>query len=137
MAHRQQERLCHKFKLKLTTYSLSFPTCLSHPGGVPLLFSTVLRLPQFLFGLQQQDGKEVSEPCSCSLEPSGNQFPINSLTQREIVHGPDNPPLQYPMVLTTHFFNPYPKLTIYTKHNGHGYKLSYSHDDMKDSSIGV
>jgi hypothetical protein len=31
MDHGQQERLCHKCLLKLTAYSPSFPTCLSHP----------------------------------------------------------------------------------------------------------
>jgi hypothetical protein len=60
--------------------------------------------------LQQQARQEVSEPCSYSLAPSGNQFPNNSLIQREIDHGPNNPPLQYPTGLTTYFFSPTPKL---------------------------
>ena len=30
-AHRQQERLCHRCQFKLTAYSLSFPTWMSHP----------------------------------------------------------------------------------------------------------
>jgi hypothetical protein len=63
-------------------------------------------------------------------------LPNNSLTQREISHGPDNLPLQYPTGLTTHLFNPTPKLTRY-KHNGYGYKFRYSHEDTKDISMGV
>jgi hypothetical protein len=57
-------------------------------------------------------GHEVSEPYSCSLAPSRNQFPT-ILSLREISHGPDNPPLQYPMGLTTRFFSPAPELTRY------------------------
>jgi hypothetical protein len=87
---------------QLTTYSPSFPTCLSHPGSVPLLCSTVLRLPHFLSGLQQQARQEVSEHCSCSSTPSRNQSPT-ILSPREFLMG-----------LTTHFFSPTPKLTRHT-----------------------
>jgi hypothetical protein len=49
---------------------------------------------------------------------------INSLTQREVSHGPENPPLQYPTGLKTRFFNPTPKLTSYTNIYGYGYGSS-------------
>jgi hypothetical protein len=108
--HRQQERLRLRCQLKLTTYSPSFPTCLSHPGSVPLLYSIVLRMPHFLSRLQQQAGQEVSENCSCSLSPSRNQSPT-ILSPRELLTG-----------LTTRLFSPYPKLTSYTNtKNGYGY----------------
>jgi hypothetical protein len=71
-----------------------------------------LDCPTSLPGLQQQARQEVSEPCSCSLVPSGNQFPT-ILSPREIAHGLDNLPLQYPMGLTTHFFSPSPERTRY------------------------
>jgi hypothetical protein len=74
MDHRQQERLHHRCQLKLTIYNPSFPHACPTRGSVPLLCSIVLQLPHFLFGLQQQVGQEVSEPCSCSLTPLGNQF---------------------------------------------------------------
>jgi hypothetical protein len=128
MAHRQQERLCHRCQLKLIAYSPSFPTCMSHLGSVPLLCSTVLWLPHFLSGLQQQGRHEVLEHCSCSLTPSGNQFQQFSHPER-IAHGPDNPPLQYPTGLTTRFFSPAPKLTSYTNKYGYGYRFRYN--DMK------
>jgi hypothetical protein len=70
-----------------------------------------LGFPTSLSGLQQQAEHEVSEPYNCSLAPLGNHFPNNSLIQREFSHGLDNPPLQYPMGLTTCFFSPAPKLT--------------------------
>jgi hypothetical protein len=94
MAHRQQERLRHRCILKLTAYSSSFVTCLPTPGIVPLLYSTVLRLPHFLSRLQQQAGHEVSNPYSYSLAPSGNQFP-SILSPRE----------EFLMGMTTHLFN--------------------------------
>jgi hypothetical protein len=77
----------------------------------PLSSQQSLGYPTSLSGLQQQIEHEVSEPCSCSLTPSGNQFPNNSLNHREISHGNDNSPLQYPIGLTTLFFSPSPKLT--------------------------
>jgi hypothetical protein len=88
----QQERLCHRCQLKLIAYSPSFPTCLSHPGSVPLLCSTVLQLPHFLSGLQQQARRQVSEPCSYSLAPSRINSQQFSHLER-FSHGPDNPPL--------------------------------------------
>jgi hypothetical protein len=88
--HRQHERLCHRCQPKLTAYSPSFPTFLSHPGSVPLFFSTFLQLLHF-----QQVGQEVSKPYSYSLAPFRKSTPRNSLTHR-ISHGPDNLPLQYP-----------------------------------------
>jgi hypothetical protein len=103
MAHRQQERIHHRFSFKLTAYSPSFPTCLSHPGSVPLLCSTFLQLPHFLSELQQQVGQEVSEPRSYSLATSGNQFPAIISPKEELLMG-----------LTTRLFNPAPELTNYT-----------------------
>jgi hypothetical protein len=87
---------------QLTTYSPSFPTCLSHPGSVPLLCSTIVQLPHFLSGLQQQVGQEVLKHCSCSSVPLGNQSP-KILSPRELLMG-----------LTTRFFSPIPKLTSFT-----------------------
>ena len=129
---KQQERLHLRCQIKLTTYIPSFPTCLSHLGSVPLLFSTVLWLLDFLSGLQQQAEQEVSEQCSCSLAPSGNQFPT-ILSPREFLMGLTTHFLQYPMGLTTRFFSPAPKLTRYTRRYGYGYRFRYI--DMKVQRI--
>jgi hypothetical protein len=48
VAHRQQERLCHRCQLKLIAYNPSFPTCLSHPrkcAPSPLNSPSVAPLP--------------------------------------------------------------------------------------------
>jgi hypothetical protein len=69
-----------------------------------------LGCPTSFLGLQQQAGQEVSEPVAAVWhlwEINSQQF---SHLER-ISHGPDNPPLQYPMGLTTRFFSPTPKLT--------------------------
>jgi hypothetical protein len=125
---RQQEKLRHRCQLKLTTYSPSFPTCMSNPGSVTLLCSTVLRLPHFLFGLQQQAEHEVSKPCSCSLAPLG----IQQLSHLErFSHGPDNPPLQSPIGLTTRFFSPTPKIIGYMYEYFYGYGYGYNDSNKK------
>jgi hypothetical protein len=65
---------------QLTTYNPSFPTCLVPPQEVcPFSSQHSLGYPTSLLRLQQQAEQDVSEPCSCSLAPSGNQFPNNSL----------------------------------------------------------
>jgi hypothetical protein len=69
--------------------------------------------------------RKSQSPVAVSLTPSGNQFPNNSLTQR-IDHGLENPPLQYPMGLTTHFLSPTPKITSYTNKYGYGYRFRYN-----------
>ena len=48
MVHRQQEILHHKCQIKLTSYSPSFPTCMSHPrkcAPSPLKSPSVRPLP--------------------------------------------------------------------------------------------
>jgi hypothetical protein len=90
----------------------SFPTCLSHPRKCAHSLLNSPSAAPLPFRASTTGQKEVSEPCSCSLAPSRNQFPKFSHLER-ISHGPDNPPLQYPMGLTTRFFSPSPKLTRY------------------------
>jgi hypothetical protein len=61
---------CYRCQLKLTSYSPSFPTCMSHPRKCAPSLLNSPSTPTSLLGLQQQGEQEVSEPCSCSLAPS-------------------------------------------------------------------
>jgi hypothetical protein len=129
MDHRQQEILLHRFQLKLTpTISHSPHACPTPRKCAPSLLNSPSTAPLPFQGFNNRpDGKSQSS-CSCSLAPLGNQFPT-ILSPREISHGTNNPPLQYPMGLTTHFFIQAPKITNYNNKYGYGYGFRYN--DMK------
>jgi hypothetical protein len=59
--------------------------------------------PTSLMGLQNRPNRKSQSPVVTTWH-LGNQFPNNSLPWRECSR-PDNPLLQCPMSLTTHFFN--------------------------------
>jgi hypothetical protein len=81
--------------------------------------------PTSFLGFNNRPDRKSQSHCSYEFSTFRKSIPNNSLTQREISHGLDNPPLQYPMGLTTHFFSPSPKLTSYTNKYGYGYRFRY------------
>jgi hypothetical protein len=96
---------------QLTTYSPSFPTCLSHPRKcAPSLLNSLTVAPLPFQGFSNKLDRKSQSPAAV-VQHLRKSIPSNSLTQR-IAHGPNNPPLQYSMGLTTRFFNPAPKLTV-------------------------
>jgi hypothetical protein len=110
---RQQEKICHRCQLELTTYNPSFPTCLSHPRKcAPSLLNSPSAAPLPFWGFNNRPDRKSQSPVAAVWhlrEINSQQF---SHLER-ISHGPDNPPLQYPTGLTTHFFSPSPKTTRY------------------------
>jgi hypothetical protein len=90
-------------QLKLTTYNLSFPTCLSHPRKcAPSLLNSPSVAPLPFQGFNNRLDRNSQSTIAVVGLPQENHFPTNSLTWREFLTGstclfnpwPDNPPLQ-------------------------------------------
>jgi hypothetical protein len=122
---RQQQKLCHRCQLELTTYSPSFPTCMSHPRkSASSLLNSPLATPLPFRGFNNRMDKKTQSPVVVVWHLREISSQQSSHLER-IVHGPDNLPLQYPMGLTTRFFIPTPKLTRYR------YRYGYRYNDRK------
>jgi hypothetical protein len=99
---RQQEKTQSQVPNQTNNLQPLIPHMFVPPQKVcPLFAQQSLGCPTSFPGLQQQARQEVSEPYSCSLAPSGNQFPTilsprencsrASQSSSSISHGPDNP----------------------------------------------
>jgi hypothetical protein len=96
---------------QLTTYSLSFPTCLSHPRKcAPSLLNSPSAAPLPFQGFSNRPDRK-SQSVVAVVYHLWESIPNNSLTQRTS-HGPDNPLLQSRS-----------KLTRYTNQKGCGNRL--------------
>jgi hypothetical protein len=124
---RQQEiKIRHRCQLKLTSYSPSFPTCISHPRKcAPSLLNSPLTAPLPFQGFNNRTNKKYQipiTPVSHLREIKSHQFSH----LKRISHGLDNPPLQHPMDMTTHLLITTPKLTryryMYIYMYGYGYE---------------
>jgi hypothetical protein len=120
---KQQEKLHHRCQLKLTTYSPSFPTCLSHPRKyAPSLLRSPLAAPfpfwDFNNGLDKKSQSHVAVVWHLR-EINPQQFYHLDI----ISHEPDNSSLQYPTCLTTCFFSLYPNITKYRYKHRYGFGI--------------
>jgi hypothetical protein len=103
--HRQQEGFHPRCQLKLTTYNLSFPTCMSHPRKcAPSLLNSPSATPLPFQGFNNRPNmKSQSTVAVVGLPQEINSQQFSHLER--VSHGPDNPPLQS-MGLKTRLFNP-------------------------------
>jgi hypothetical protein len=110
---KQKEKLSHKCQLNLIAYNPSFPTCMSHPRKyAPSLLNNPLVAPFPFQGFNNRLDRKSQSPITVVWHLWENNSQQFSHRER-IVHGPENPPLQYPTRLITRFFSPSPKLTRY------------------------
>jgi hypothetical protein len=91
----------------------------------PFFAQQSFNCPISFLGLSQQARQEVLEPYSCSLAPSGNQFP-KILSPRENFSWAWKPTYSVSHDPDTRFFSLDPKLTRYMYKYRYRYKYKYS-----------
>jgi hypothetical protein len=99
-------RIISQGQLTLTTYNLSFPTCLSHPRKcAPSLLNSPSAAPLPFQGFNNRPNKNSLSTIVVVGLPLGNHFP-NNLSHLERVSCRPNNLLLQSMGLTTHLFKP-------------------------------